>query len=588
MTYIINSYSGTPIASIPDKTINTTSTSLRLPGRNYPNYGEPVVENLVWLLENFAGAAPSGPTNPRVGQLWYDVANSVLKVYNGSAWVSAAPVQTTPVVPPAPPGPPPPGPPSPPGPADPVDGELLFDQSKKQLFVRGSNAWNLVGPIGAADGNDANSPVIPGFTSADAIYITDTNTAIHKVIRLTVGGQLVGVVSNDQSFTPAAIPTSPLQGFTTILPGINLNPTISNIRFNGRSTSTDVADNSNFLGGVSSGTYMRRDQTNLPTNDNLYNLGSASNRYAAIYANTFFGTATSAQTAATLAGLDPLLFARTDQNNVPTIDNSFSLGSNSARFATVFSRQFTAGVGPTNTPLFNFSGSTSTGFGNPATNMIGVYIAGTETARFVGRSLRLGDPTIDAGVTANPAIQTSFLSMVMNQANTDGITIRSTVSGPIFSPQPNTMLNLWGDYPINGATQRGISFRLNVSASALNLTAYEVGNISYDISGTAYNTISDYRRKRNIQPLSNALETISKITAKTFEFDGDTKRVTGFLAHEVQSVVANAVTGEKDAVDEKGSPVYQTMDHSKLVPLLWAAVQQLSEKIEALEAKLAT
>jgi hypothetical protein len=468
MTYIINSYSGTPIASIPDKTINTTSTSLRLPGRNYPNYGEPVVENLIWLLENFAGAAPSGPANPRIGQLWYDVANNVLKVYNGSAWVSAAPVQTTPVTPPpTPPGPTPPGPPDPPGPVDPVDGELLFDQAKKQLFVRGSNAWNLVGPIGAADGNDANSPSISGFTSADAISVTDTLSATHKVIRLTVGGQLVAVISNDQSFAPSATITNPLQGFNTILPGVNLNPAISNIRFNGRSTRTDLADNSNFLAGVSAGSYMRRDQTNLPTNDNLYNLGSSGNRYGAVYATNFFGVASSALDANTIAGLSPGIFMRRDQTNTPTVDNSLELGSGGARFSNVFSRRFVAGTATEPTALFTFSGTSSTtGFGNPAANQIGVYIAGTETIRFVNRSVRIGDPTIDAGVGAPAPRQPSLLSLVINQPNTDGAIIRSTVG-------PTTLLTFWGNS--GSESTKAISF--------LNQNGTEVGYIAITATG---------------------------------------------------------------------------------------------------------
>jgi hypothetical protein len=52
-------------------------------------------------------------------------------------------------------------------------------------------------------------------------------------------------------------------------------------------------------------------------------------------------------------------------------------------------------------------------------------------------------------------------------------------------------------------------------------------------------------------------------------------------------VVPQAVQGQKDEVDENGHPVYQSVDNSKLVPILWAAVQELSQKLAALEAKLA-
>jgi hypothetical protein len=49
-------------------------------------------------------------------------------------------------------------------------------------------------------------------------------------------------------------------------------------------------------------------------------------------------------------------------------------------------------------------------------------------------------------------------------------------------------------------------------------------------------------------------------------------------------VVPEAVIGEKDAVDEAGNPVFQNIDQSKLVPVLWAAVQELAARVQALEA----
>jgi hypothetical protein len=61
----------------------------------------------------------------------------------------------------------------------------------------------------------------------------------------------------------------------------------------------------------------------------------------------------------------------------------------------------------------------------------------------------------------------------------------------------------------------------------------------------------------------------------------------GFLAHEAQAVVPEAVTGEKDAVDDDGNPVYQGIDQSKLVPLLTAALQEAIGRIETLEAEVA-
>lgn len=76
-------YSGGNI-TVVDGTLNTTSTSLSLPGRNYSGYGSPVDQNFVSMLENFASANVSGPANPIKGQLWFDTSVPGLKYNSGN------------------------------------------------------------------------------------------------------------------------------------------------------------------------------------------------------------------------------------------------------------------------------------------------------------------------------------------------------------------------------------------------------------------------------------------------------------------------------------------------------------------------
>jgi hypothetical protein len=59
-----------------------------------------------------------------------------------------------------------------------------------------------------------------------------------------------------------------------------------------------------------------------------------------------------------------------------------------------------------------------------------------------------------------------------------------------------------------------------------------------------------------------------------------------FIAHELQEVVPWAVFGDKDAEDVDGMPVYQTVDYSSLVPVLWSALQEANDRIEELEQRL--
>jgi hypothetical protein len=110
------------------------------------------------------------------------------------------------------------------------------------------------------------------------------------------------------------------------------------------------------------------------------------------------------------------------------------------------------------------------------------------------------------------------------------------------------------------------------------------GSISISGSTTAYNTSSDYRLKENVADLTGATDRLKQIPVKQFNFiSNPDKTVDGFLAHEVQAIVPEAVTGAKDAVDVDGAPVYQQIDQAKLVPLLVATIKELEARIEALE-----
>ena len=83
MSYTINLTDGTIFAVVADGTINTAS-SMTLVGQNYAGYGDFLNTNYIHLLENASNTTPPGA--PLTGQLWWDSGNSLLKVYNGSAF----------------------------------------------------------------------------------------------------------------------------------------------------------------------------------------------------------------------------------------------------------------------------------------------------------------------------------------------------------------------------------------------------------------------------------------------------------------------------------------------------------------------
>nr|AKH48656.1 hypothetical protein SWVG_00011 [uncultured marine virus] len=144
-----------------------------------------------------------------------------------------------------------------------------------------------------------------------------------------------------------------------------------------------------------------------------------------------------------------------------------------------------------------------------------------------------------------------------------------------------------------GSYNEGIKIvRTNITANtAMNFMqsvsgTTQIGSISMTNGATAYNTTSDYRLKENVVEMTGSVDRVKQLKPSRFNFisEPDTKIVDGFLAHEVSSVVPEAIHGEKDAVDDQGNIIYQGIDQSKLVPLLVGAIKELTARIEALEA----
>lgn len=114
----------------------------------------------------------------------------------------------------------------------------------------------------------------------------------------------------------------------------------------------------------------------------------------------------------------------------------------------------------------------------------------------------------------------------------------------------------------------------------------ERGSITSNGSSTSYVTTSDYRLKENVQPMQNALAKVALLNPVTYTWKADGSDGQGFIAHELQAVVPDCVTGEKDAVDADGNPRYQGVDTSFLVATLTKAIQELNAKVEGLQAEI--
>lgn len=115
-----------------------------------------------------------------------------------------------------------------------------------------------------------------------------------------------------------------------------------------------------------------------------------------------------------------------------------------------------------------------------------------------------------------------------------------------------------------------------------------IGSITQNgTTAVAYNTSSDYRLKENVQPMMGALDKIALLNPVTYNWKSDGSDGQGFIAHELQAVVPDCVSGEKDAVDDEGKPRYQGVDTSFLVATLVKAVQEQQQMIQALQTDIA-
>lgn len=112
------------------------------------------------------------------------------------------------------------------------------------------------------------------------------------------------------------------------------------------------------------------------------------------------------------------------------------------------------------------------------------------------------------------------------------------------------------------------------------------GSISHNGTNTSYNTASDYRLKEDIAPMTGGLAKVLSLNPVTYKWKETGADGQGFIAHELQEVVPDAVTGSKDEVDANGNPKYQGIDTSYLVATLVKAIQEQQQQIEELKAEV--
>lgn len=195
----------------------------------------------------------------------------------------------------------------------------------------------------------------------------------------------------------------------------------------------------------------------------------------------------------------------------------------------------------------------------------------------------------DYSMLSSLSTSTTYPSLQTSSSNATSSTAAwSTTIGAVnmyngSSTGGATTLAIGGEDTVAQSVSRLITF---YGASHLAAGLYACGYLLADRSANSVSlsNASDYRLKENVAPLASSTDKIKALNPVSYNFIGQTKVVEGFLAHEIQAQFPNAVTGEKDAVNENGEINPQLLDYTKIIPVLVGTIKELTARIEALEA----
>ena len=219
----------------------------------------------------------------------------------------------------------------------------------------------------------------------------------------------------------------------------------------------------------------------------------------------------------------------------------------------------------------------------------------------VGSSVGGGGPgAVNIGTTNASAVNLGKLKIAngglfeySGASFTGGDTVLSNAPGFLnfATSKPSLLVSVLTSGATTNAGRVGAEFRASATTTTHLITfssgTTARGSISTNSTTTTYSTSSDYRLKENVQPIVDAIDRLMLLKPSRFNFiEFPDKVVDGFLAHEAQEVVPESVVGDKDELNEDGSPAYQGIDQGKLVPLLTAALQEAIAKIEQLETRI--
>jgi hypothetical protein len=274
------------------------------------------------------------------------------------------------------------------------------------------------------------------------------------------------------------------------------------------------------------------------------------------------------------------------------------LASNGTTTAVTIDTSQNVGIGTTSpSTLVDLAKSNTSGNDNQMPNL---FVRNTSATQGNGSStfnqsivgVSAGNSTVSGGIRAAYDSAGSYgtgVQFYVNSTNplqfyTNGSErMRINSAGSLLLAQTAVILTGTIQFTFDGQNQQGMCIKNSANSTngaALRFidytNAYTGGGIYFQSSNSInYATSSDYRLKENIAPMTGALTKIQQLKPVTFSWKQDNSVSQGFIAHELQAVIPQAVNGTKDAVDKDGNPMYQGVDTSYIVATLTAAMQEL-------------
>lgn len=486
MTYQVtftesNNPSKPPIL-VQDQSLNN-QTSLTFVGRNYAGYGPIVANDFLHLLENFA--APTAPSSPVQGQLWYDTTVSTLKVYDGTSWSSAGSLKKSATAPEV---------------SNSLQGDLWVDTANSQLYLFSGSNWILVGPQFSA--GTLTGPIVEN--------IIDTNNITHSVVCMYSANSTTGtsyritIISKD-TFTPKLA----IQGFTTINQGVNLSTidaTSGATRFWGTASSADALLINNTA--VSSSNFLRSDAVSL-TN---FPLSIRNNSGISVGSDLGFNIGTN--------GNSTVFYSK---NSTSTSNNvKFSFNNNGVVTSTLYADSTgKVGIGPNNT-----APASTLDVAGLITVSSGLNVTGNTNSTSVGTGSISTAGGLSVQLDSNFGGKSTYYGNVLLNNLVNG----SPSAGPVILPGTDSASGL---YDIGSATRK---FR-NIYAQNF------VGTFNGAFTGSLAGSVNGSAAKL-ASPTSFSLT--GDVLSNVVSFDGQTTTGTAIFTTTISS---NLISSKSSATD---------------------------------------